>query len=57
MFELGIRDMLAHKARFVMTSFAVVIGVSFVVGSLVVTDTVRASFDTLFDVLQAINAE
>ncbi len=48
MFKLSVRSMLAHKIRFVMTSFAVVLGVSFVVGSLVVTDTVRQSFDTLF---------
>ena len=48
MFKLSVRNLLAHKIRFVMTSFAVVLGVSFVVGSLVVTDTVRATFDTLF---------
>lgn len=48
MFKLSMRNLLAHKIRFVMTSFAVVLGVSFVVGSLVVTDTVRATFDTLF---------
>ena len=48
MFKLSVRSLLAHKIRFVMTSFAVVLGVSFVVGSLVVTDTVRRSFDTLF---------
>jgi len=49
MFTLSVRQLLAHKIRFLMTSFAVVLGVSFVVGSLVVTDTVRRSFDTLFD--------
>lgn len=48
MLRLSIRQLLAHKIRFLMTSFAVVLGVSFVVGSLVVTDTVRRSFDTLF---------
>lgn len=49
MFRLSIRNLLAHKARVAMTSFAVILGVSFVVGSLVVTDTVRGSFDTLFE--------
>jgi len=44
-----VRQLLAHKIRFVMTSFAMILGVSFVVGSLVVTDTVRRSFDTLFE--------
>ena len=48
MLRLSIRQLLAHKIRFLMTSFAVILGVSFVVGSLVVTDTVRNSFDTLF---------
>jgi len=48
MFTLSLRQLLAHKIRFLMTSFAVVLGVSFVVGSLVVTDTVRRSFETLF---------
>ncbi|MFP5322952.1 MAG: ABC transporter permease [Acidimicrobiia bacterium] len=48
MWKLSLRQLLAHKIRFVMTSFAVILGVSFVVGSLVVTDTVRRSFDTLF---------
>lgn len=47
MLRLSVRQLLAHKIRFFMTSFAVVLGVSFVVGSLVVTDTVRRSFDTL----------
>jgi putative ABC transport system permease protein len=48
MLLLSLRQLLAHKIRFLMTSFAVVLGVSFVVGSLVVTDTVRRSFETLF---------
>ena len=58
MFKLSVRNLLAHKIRFVMTSFAVVLGVSFVVGSLVVTDTVRQSFDTLFaEINQGIDLE
>lgn len=48
MLSLSLRQLLAHKIRFLMTSFAVILGVSFVVGSLVVTDTVRGSFETLF---------
>ncbi len=58
MFKLSVRNLLAHKIRFVMTSFAVVLGVSFVVGALVVTDTVRQSFDTLFaEINQGIDLE
>jgi putative ABC transport system permease protein len=48
MLSLSLRQLRAHKIRFLMTSFAVILGVSFVVGSLVVTDTVRRTFDTLF---------
>jgi len=51
--RLSLRQLLAHKVRFLMTSFAVVLGVSFVVGSLVVTDTVRRSFDDLFQEITA----
>ena len=58
MFKLSVRSLLAHKIRFFMTSFAVVLGVSFVVGALVVTDTVRHSFDTLFaEINQGIDLE
>ncbi len=58
MFKLSIRNLLSHKIRFIMTSFAVVLGVSFVVGSIVVTDTLRQSFDTLFDeITQGVDLE
>jgi putative ABC transport system permease protein len=48
MLRLSIRNLLAHKIRFAMTTFAVVMGVGFVVGSFVVTDSLRRSVDTLF---------
>ena len=48
MFKLSIRNLLAHKGRFVMTAFAVVLGVGFVVGSFVVADTLRGSVTGLF---------
>lgn len=38
----------AHKRRFVGTVCAVVLGVAFLGGTLVMSDTLRASFDTLF---------
>lgn len=58
MFRLSVRQLLAHKLRFLMTSFAVVLGVSFVVGSLVITDTVRRTFDDLFtEINQGIDLE
>lgn len=48
MLKLSLRGMLDHKARFLTTTFAVVLGVGFVVGALVVTDTLRASIEKLF---------
>ena len=39
---------MAHKIRFLLTSFAVVIGVGFVVGTIVLTDSVRSQFNQLF---------
>ena len=48
MFKLSLRNLLAHKGRFLMTVFAVVLGVGFVVASSVVTDTLRTSIDGLF---------
>jgi len=46
--RLSLRNAWDHRLRFLMTTFAVVIGVGFVVGSFVVTDSIRASVDQLF---------
>lgn len=48
MLRLSLRNVLAHKARFLLTTLAVVMGVGFVVGSFVVTDSLRRSIDQLF---------
>jgi putative ABC transport system permease protein len=47
--RLSLRGIRAHKMRFAMTTFAVVMGVGFVVGSFVVTDSLRQSVHQLFD--------
>lgn len=49
MLRLSLRNVLAHKLRFLLTTFAVVMGVGFVVGSFVVTDSLRRSVDQLFE--------
>lgn len=49
MFHLSLRNVLAHKLRFLLTTFAVVMGVGFVVGSFVVTDSLHRSVDQLFE--------
>ena len=48
MLRVTIKSLLAHKIRFVLTTFAVVIGVGFVVGTIVLTDSVRSQFNQLF---------
>jgi putative ABC transport system permease protein len=53
MLRLCLRNVVAHKLRFLITTFAVVMGVGFVVGSLVVTDTLRRSVDGLFTEITA----
>lgn len=53
MLALSIRNLLSHKLRLFFTSSAVVIGVGFVVGAFVVTDTLRGSIGQLFDEVNA----
>lgn len=48
MLRLSLRNAWSHRLRFLMTTAAVVMGVGFVVGSFVVTDSLRASVDQLF---------
>src|SRR5687767_5995658 len=44
MFRTALRDVLAHKARLVMTMLAVLLGTAFVAGTLVFTDTVSGAY-------------
>jgi putative ABC transport system permease protein len=46
--KLTLRGLVAHKLRFLLTGIAVVLGVAFVTGTLVFTDTVKQTFDDLF---------
>lgn len=54
MFKLTTRGLLAHKIRFALTTFAVVLGVAFVVGSFVISDGLRSTFD---EIVEGINAD
>jgi putative ABC transport system permease protein len=45
---LAVKSLWARKARALSTTFAVVIGVAFVAGSFVLTDTIFAAFDEIF---------
>ena len=45
MFSLTINSILAKKVRFLLTSVAVILGVAFMAGTLVLTDTIKSSYD------------
>ena len=49
MLRLALRGLLARKLRTALTGFAVVIGVAFVAGTFIFTDTIDASFKDLFE--------
>ncbi|MGI9022025.1 MAG: ABC transporter permease [Acidimicrobiales bacterium] len=48
MFKATLRSLSAHRLRLALTSLAVVLGVGFMAGSLVLTDTLNATFVRLF---------
>src|SRR5919106_2966649 len=48
MARLTIKGLLAHKLRFLLTALAVMLGVAFLSGTLVLTDTISRTFDNLF---------
>ncbi|MEA2972284.1 MAG: putative transport system permease protein [Actinomycetota bacterium] len=49
MLKATLKGVLAHKVRLLLTALAVVLGVGFVAGTYVLTDTLNATFDNLFD--------
>ncbi|HWC67844.1 MAG TPA: FtsX-like permease family protein [Acidimicrobiales bacterium] len=48
MFRLTLKGLWAHKLRFALTGLAVVLGVAFMAGTRVLTDTMSRTFDGLF---------
>ena len=48
MFRLTIKNLWAHKVRFALTGVAVVLGVAFMAGTMVLTDTMGKTFDNMF---------
>jgi len=47
--RLALKGVLAHKVRLAMTALAIVLGVAFVSGTYVFTDSIKASFTKLFN--------
>ena len=48
MWKVTRKGLLAHKLRLALTALAIVLGVTFISGTLVLTDTLHATFTTLF---------
>src|SRR3954469_3602368 len=49
MFKLTRKGLWAHKVRFALTGLAVVLGVAFMAGTMILTDTMGRTFDGLFE--------
>jgi putative ABC transport system permease protein len=48
MVKVTLRGLLAHKLRLALTALAIVLGVTFISGTLVLTDTLNSTFSSLF---------
>jgi putative ABC transport system permease protein len=48
MWRVTVKGLLAHKLRLVLTALAIVLGVTFIAGTFVLTDTLHNTFSTLF---------
>ena len=48
MFKIALKSTLAKKLRLVSTALSVILGVAFLAGTLVFTDTIKRTFDDLF---------
>src|SRR5207253_8532857 len=46
--RVTIKGLLAHKLRFALTALAVILGISFMSGTMILTDTISRTFDSLF---------
>ena len=49
MLKVTLRNLAAHKLRLVLTALSVILGVAFVAGTLIFTDTINKTFDEIFD--------
>ena len=53
MFTASLRGMLAHRLRLVLTTASIALGVAFLAGTLILTDTMHKAFDQLFGKVSA----
>ena len=48
MFQAALKNLLGHKLRMFLTGFSIILGVSFVAGTYIFTDSIGSTFDNLF---------
>ena len=48
MWRVTIKGLIAHKLRLALTALSIVLGVTFIAGTFILTDTLHSTFDTLF---------
>src|SRR5213593_4274559 len=48
MWRATLKGLIAHKVRLALTALAIVLGVAFVAGTYILTDTINRAFDDLF---------
>jgi putative ABC transport system permease protein len=53
MLGVSLRSLLTHKLRLALTTIAVILGVSFVAGTFILTDTINATFTSIFNTADA----
>ena len=53
MLGVSLRSLLSHKLRLALTTIAVILGVSFVAGTFILTDTINATFTGIFNTADA----
>jgi putative ABC transport system permease protein len=51
--KISLRSLLSHKLRLALTTLSVILGVSFVAGTFILTDTINATFTSIFNAANA----
>ena len=49
MWRVTVQGLLAHKLRLALTGIAIVLGVTFIAGTFILTDTLHSTFTNLFN--------
>src|SRR3954447_15027094 len=53
MFTATVRGMLAHKLRLVLTTTSILLGIAFLAGTLILTDSMKVAFNQLYGQISA----